>query len=212
VEDPDGVVRRWRAAFPTRDGADVPSFAARAVRSLIGDPPRPSADPFWLDHRIEAGYPAVSWVDLPRRLETDPGWVKGRLLIVGIAYSGSGDEWHRVPGGALTGHTLQARAIDTLLSGAVLRSAPTSAVAAALGGLASLVASATLVLGFRATRPFSGLALLGWPVAAFYLFSIDRVWPVAGPLCALALCALAAAVLERRLGPLPVIPRQGGTR
>jgi CHASE2 domain-containing sensor protein len=212
VEDPDGVVRRWRLSFPTRDGASLPSFAARAASTLTGAPVRVPADPFWLDHRIDASYPAVSWAEFPRRLETDPGWVKGRLLIVGVAYSGSGDEWHRVPGGALTGHTLQARAVDTLLRGAVLRSAPTSAVAAALGGLASLVASATLVLGWRATRPILGLALLGWPAAALHLFSIDRVWPVAGPVCALALCALAAAVLEWRLGPLPVIPRPGGTR
>ena len=209
--DGDGTVRRARTAFVTGDGGCVPSFAARAA-SLLARPVDGRPRSFVVDHRIDAkACRRLSFHEARAAFERDPALAKGRLLLLGAEFEGSGD-LHPDPRNRshpLTGLELQAFAIQTLLDGEPLRDAP-RLVSAALALPPILAAAfAALWLPGRSAAVVAVTALLvpaGTALAGF--LSAGIVLPVAAPTAATAAAAGLAALARTRLPSLPPSPRR----
>ncbi len=204
--DRDGTVRRARVGFRAQDGTVVPSFAARAA-SFLGAPMRPDQDPFLVDHRIDAaGLERLSFHGAAAALAESPSLARGRLLLVGAEFEGSGD-LHPNPrdrARPLTGLELQALATQTLLDGAPLGTA-SRPVSAAIALPPLFVVSFAFL--WKASRVATTLALAGALVvpsvtalAAF--LAAGLVLPVAAPTAALVLAGALAAAARLRLPAL----------
>jgi CHASE2 domain-containing sensor protein len=211
-EDPDGVVRKGRLGYRDRSGRVRPSWAAKAAASLpSGAPARANAaKTFWIDPRIDGSrFVRISWRDVPTALAQNPGLFRDRLVLLGGEFRDSGDDYHRVLNrgqgiAAVSGLTLQALLVDTIVAGLPIREpgwAPVLAAACLLIGLTALG-----VLCMR--RPI--LPVLLWAaVAVFYLarsFPIfwweGQVFPVSSPLL-LGLLGLCLALIGRQTLPPP---------
>jgi CHASE2 domain-containing sensor protein len=219
-EDADGVVRRGRLRFATRDGGFIDSWAAAAVRALVGGvpgvPPSHAGAPrlaplgtFFIDFTAASGTDAViAWNEWDGLLAREPSRLDGRLVVLGARLAGTGDDVLRVPPGPggpsfMPGALIQARAVDTILSGFPVRELPGSIliVIVALG-------VTVMVVGLlQASTPTESLALAGAIVVVYLGFSWMAfrqggfLVPVAAPL-ALLLLAAAAALALRSVHPL----------
>jgi len=222
-EDPDGVVRRGRLAFPTVDGPPMRSWATAAAAALTD---RPGLDPpagpalaahlapagtFFIDHSAaDPPGSVMSWRDLGTRLEQDPSSLHGKLVLVGARLAGSGDDALRVPGGParsdrLPGALVQARTIDTILTGFPLREAPAAALLLWVGGVVAAVVGAVLCspsARWAAPALLVAAALqVGGPALAF---RHGTLLPVATPLLLLLVAAALALLYRRFLSARPV--------
>lgn len=188
-QDDDGVSRRARLSYRDREGADRPSFAARAVS--IGRLAAHASDfaarreGFWIDHTIDAGrFDRMAWKDLDATLSTQPERFRDRLVIVGADYAGSGDEV-RVPNlDALPGVVLHALIAETILSNFPVRGLNITAVTLGAGAACGLLCAA-LLLGLNLRRAVVIVALAGaaYLVGAGLLFYVAKVLlPVIGPI------------------------------
>lgn len=207
TSDRDGTLRRARTAFLARDGSRVPSLAARAA-SFLGAGAAGTDPTYVLDYRVDArDFRRLSFHAAAGALAREPGLARGRLLLLGAEYEGSGD-LHPNPRDRdrpLTGLELQAIAVQTLLDGEPLRDAPRRLAAAfalppvflaAFGALwrrpglgSGLLAAALLVAPFASA------------LAAFLAGGL--VLPVASPVAAILLAGTACAALRLRLPALP---------
>src|SRR6185295_8212498 len=144
-EDRDGVVRQGRLWFRDRAGGERPSWAARAARGLGSGDAREAgvSRRFWIDTRIDwTRYARISWRQLPAALDRNPGLFRGRLVLVGGDFRGSGDDVYRIADRSgrstvLSGLALQALMVDTIGAGLPVREPARFPVlaAAALGAL-----------------------------------------------------------------------------
>jgi serine/threonine-protein kinase len=227
-QDDDGVVRRARVRFPTREGEGFESFAAAGVRILTGQPaPEPPEPARWLGlaprgsyHLDFAARPGetsmLSWEDLPGLLELRPETLAGRLVLVGAKLVGSGDDVLRVPvgEGVEPGVLVQARAVDTILAGFPVREVPGGLVAMML----ALACAGVIALGLCGRSRWPAVAaasvlVAAHLVAAAWLGRAGGRWlvPVAAPVLALGVATVATLVLRRLLPPHP-LEREKGTR
>jgi len=200
-EDPDGVIRRARSAFPDVDGLPRESLAARAARLLAGAAAPSVPSPFWIDYRLDAArLRTLSWRDLARALREEPSPFQDRLVLVGASFVASGDDAHRHPRSAarISGLVVQALIVNTLITGAPLRDAPRLASTLAIALEALLAAAALLVLprAGRAAAVAAGLGALHAAAAAALFQGAGIVLPVAAPLLALMLAAAAGALIR----------------
>lgn len=210
--DRDGAVRRARTSFPTQDGPPAPAFAARAA-SFLGAPAPASSSRFLVDHRVDAsGFRRLPFHEAADALAREPELSRGRLLLLGAEYEGSGD-LHPNPrerGRPLTGLELQALAIQTLLEGTPLRPAPAPvAVLLALPALFAVTFAVLWLPAGRAPQAVAAAALLLPALAAVAALPLFRlVLPAAAPSAALALGGALALAARRRLPALPAIPKE----
>jgi CHASE2 domain-containing sensor protein len=208
-EDRDGAVRGGRHWFRDVSGHERPSWAARAARELR--PGLASGTPrhFWIDTRIDwARYERISWRDLPAALERHPGLFRDRLVLVGVEFHGSGDDYHRIPQHsgrrAVSGLTLQALMVDTIAAGLPIREPGKMSVFAA-SALVTLFIMARALCA-RRVGPIAAWLTVG--AALYVTLSFPVFWwtglmlPVTAPLL-LVLLGLLAAFALRRLLPSP---------
>jgi CHASE2 domain-containing sensor protein len=213
--DADGAVRRARTHVVGPSGRNVETFAGRAS-ALLGVPPAPVAS-FWLDQAVDpAGIRRVSWAQLPAALARDRALLAGRLVLVGIDLTGSGD-LHAVPVRGRVdrlrpGVELQALGISTILSGVPVRDAGPVACALALGA-ASLVGCLAVLACPRAAAALAvaGTVAAAGLAAALLSFALaGRMVPVMAPLTAFAAAGLLGALIRARLVPYPAARRTTG--
>jgi serine/threonine protein kinase len=203
-EDRDGAIRRGRLWFRDRSGSERPSWAARAA-GWGQEQPRG----FWIDTRIDwSRYSRISWRQVPIALRQSPGIFRDRLVLVGGEFHGSGDDYNRTARTVMSGLTLQALMVDTILAGMPLRE-PGRLRVLALAALAAGLAMA-VVLCTRRAGPIAA-----WLAAAAGLYlavSFPVFWwtglmlPVTSPLLLLLLGLLTATALQKiRLSPPKVL-------
>lgn len=202
-EDPDGVVRRGRTRFRGRSGFERPSWAAHAAGTVS------SERDFRIDARLDwRRYPRISWKDVPAALDRDPDLFRGRLVLVGGEFRGSGDDYHRIQASqAVSGLVLQALMVDTIAAGLPVREAAGLPVLA----VAILAAGCAMAGLLCARRPGPVVA---WSAAGagFYLAISLPVFgwtgwllPVTTPWLLLFLGLLLAFVLRRLLPEVPAV-------
>ncbi len=202
-EDRDGAIRRGRLWFRDRSGSERLSWAGKVAG---GESEQPRS--FWIDTRIDwRRYSRISWHNVPRALDRSPGIFRDRFVLVGGDFRGSGDDYHRTARTAVSGLTLQALMVDTILAGLPVRELGKSAVLAA--ALLAAVLMAWVLCGRRASLAAFWLTL----AAGIYLtFSFPVFWwtglmlPATAPLLLLLLGFLAALVLRRILPSPPEVP------
>ena len=210
--DGDGTVRRARTAFLSAEGEPVPSFAARAA-SLLGWRAETGSRPFLVDYRIDrSAFRRLSFPGARGALEKEPARARGRLLVLGAEFEGSGD-LHPDPHDralSMTGLELQALAIQTLLEGEPLREASRQDRAFLVLPLLFVAAFAALWLPGRAAGlTVLAAALLVPPATALAAFlARGLVLPVAAPVAAVAVAGGVALLGRSRLPSLPTAPRR----
>ena len=211
--DSDGVVRRAYAGYRNVSGRDQETWAARSVRKLLGSAftpsvPRPG-EPFWIDcSSLWKREERVAWKDVALRLQREPTFLSGALVLVGADIAGSGDEVHRIAvGPPVPGIVLQAMVADTILHGVPVRAATR---AGPLGRLAAWLGLSGLVLGVSMARRPSAVAALGAGLALLYVlgafssFPFTRILvPVVLPVVQAAAAVLVGLLLARTLRPFP---------
>jgi CHASE2 domain-containing sensor protein len=213
-EDPDGVVRR--AHFGYRDTGEgyKETWAAHAARRFRGgavsEGSHPGPDVFWIDSSMDwRQVERVTWRDILERLQRQPSWFDGALVLVGADLAGSGDEAHRIASGsAMPGVLLQAMITNTMLRGFPIREASRPGALVVLGewvGLAGL--SLWILTAARPSRPASvgiGLGVL-YLLSAFAVFPRTRILvPMVWPALATGALVLCSLLLRRAL---PAFPR-----
>jgi len=208
--DADGVIRHGRLGFRDRAGAERPSWAARAAGMLSPLPAASDPKVFRIDHRTDPEkFARISWRDVSRALAERPWIFRNRLVLVGDDLAT--DDIHRVPrlrfrNETVSGLTLQARLVDTLLAGLPIRE-PRRAPFLAGAALWSVLAAAVALLARRPV-PILGALLggvllyLGLSIPVFLKTGLLLPWT---PLVLPVLGALALALTLRRA--LPPIPR-----
>ena len=210
-EERDGAIRRGRLWFRDRDGGRQPSWAARAASELRPELAREGEMPrsFWIDTRIDwSRYSRISWRQVPTVLRQSPGTFRDRLVLVGGELRGFGDDYYRIAGAAVSGLTLQALTVDTILAGLPIRE-PGKAPVLAVTALAAALAMAGVLCAWRVAPIARWLAV----AAALYLaVSFPVFWwtglmlPAAVPLLFTLLGFLAALALRRILPFPPKVP------
>ncbi len=209
--DSDGVPRRLQPLLPTLDGGGMDSFATRVARILLQTQEGAwdrrwdllrDEKPVWIDYRLDLeGFDTMAWKDLPQALDENPERFRGRVVLVGASFSGSGESLLRIPrverGAArASSPLLQALAVHTLVDGAQLKRPertwllPGSALLALLAAGAALRSNPTWLL-----LPALTLAL-SW--AAFV--ALGLLVPVTEPLLTVLLAGVAGAGLRRQVG------------
>jgi serine/threonine protein kinase len=208
-QDEDGVSRRGRLLFRDRAGTARPSFAARAASTVTGDAVARQAprrdNRFWIDHRIDVDrFTAISWKDLDGVLQRQPEAFKGRIVLAGASYAGSGDE-ARIPARDLVpGIVLHAATLQTILAGFPIRRLDGGGLillsALASGALCGVV----LVLRGRSALVAVAAASLLYCLASVGLLARNDVMvPLVVPLALGLLAAVAGHAIARRRVPYP---------
>jgi serine/threonine protein kinase len=203
-EDRDRVIRRGRLGFRDRSGSERPSWAARAARGLRGE--RATSRVFWIDTRIDwPRYERISWRQVSTALDRHPGLFRGRLVLVGGEFRGSGDDYNSIgKGTGVSGLTLQALMVDTIGAGLPIREPGRAPVLAAVVLAAALAMAGALC----ARRPGLIAAWLTAAAVVYLTLSFLIFWwtglilPITAPLLLVLLGFLAALTL-RRLLPSP---------
>jgi len=185
---PGGVMRRARARFRDAGDAQRSSFAARIAEIVGGGgPPAGDADPgFLIDFTLDPRrFERLSFGELGSELERHPERFRGRFLLVGATWVGSGEGPYPVPAPRglrreVSGIELQALAAHTLLDGRPLRAAGAwwwlAAGVFAATALAAAAAPGSLARAALAVAGLAALwALLAW---AFFVWA-GQVVPVA---------------------------------
>ena len=211
--DPDGVVRTMPLVYRDQQGKAAYSFAARAAQVFIGRSPAQalSGARVRIDYSIDwTKFQRVSWKDVPEVLSRQPEVFRGRLILVGGEFVGSGDIYNASSYVAarpkeISGLVLHALTLNTLLGGAQIRTSDEKVVLGFLCGALAMAVTAVLFLS-RQGRTISVLAFTGLLYIAFSLlfFRWSReLSPIAAPAAALCLGVLAAVVLRQKLRPRP---------
>jgi CHASE2 domain-containing sensor protein len=221
LQDPDGLVRRMRPVFEDTGGGQRPSFAARAA-ALLGETARPSpAAPQRIDYTVRVDFledgtarPKVSFKDLAGLVERDPERFKGKLLLLGAEQEASGD-LHVNPAGTppqISGLTLEALMVDTVLAGYPLRDAPALAVLLVTFLLAGAVAALALLLPRWRTAVLAAVAasVVAVLLALATFLVARRVAPIATAMAVPWVAAGAALLLRSRLAPYPALAEEEG--
>ena len=211
-QDADGVTRRGRLRFRDLSGTSRPSWAARAAEAL-GAPRSDAANIFWIDARIDwTRYRHIPWSEVSAVLDRTPGIFRGRLVLLGVGFQGSGDDYHRVPPRSsnpeiVSGLTLQALLADTIAAGLPVRETERKTF---LMGAALLIGLGLApVLGMRRARPavlaLGAAALLYLAVSFPSFWWSGRILPVSLPLCLTLFGLLLTWIVRRRLPPAPEV-------
>jgi CHASE2 domain-containing sensor protein len=211
-EDRDGIIRQARLAYPAGDGGRRDSLATRAARTLVDVGPSASGDGrFWIDHSVDwSRVRRLSWQDLPHTLAREPALFRGRLVLVGGSFVGSGDDYHRVPrrGGkaqGVSGIVVQALIVSSLLAGLPIREAATGA--SFLLAAAECVALLMAALCVRNTWLTAGLLVGIGAVHVFVAFVVFQqaqvLVPVIAPLAVLLLASWIGLLIRSALVPFP---------
>ncbi len=204
-QEADGAVWRGRLFFERESGGGQLSWAARAVHTATGSPVTASEAPnFMIDHRVDwKRIESLPWWRVEAALRESPESFRGRLILVGGDLVGAGDDAHLIPRGwrreAVSGLTVQALEVDTLLRRSWVREAPPwpfdllSALAAA--------ATAWIVWAYRSRiglslAPAAGLGLAGTVVIASRW--AHTVVPVVAPALTLVLAVLGSLMTRPR--------------
>lgn len=219
-EDPDGVIRRFNPVFRTAAGELFPSFGEQTKRIILGSASNAdrSQEAVWIDY--SAGWPAwrkISWKDTSNLLEQDPAVFKGRFVIVGAEFSGSGDESYAVPHpaglpGQVSGSVLQLLMVNTLLTGQPVRSVsillflPVIFLAAAIVSFLFLYSHKPLTAGL-----ICGVIGLAYVLISFGVFSWRKsILPIGSFIGVLLLCVALAGLARRKLAGRPQPWMKGG--
>jgi serine/threonine protein kinase len=205
-EDDDGVTRRLRLSYLDRGGRRYESWAFRAARTVAPRPEVPAVHAPWLNATVDvATLPRVSWIDVPARIAAKPSLVRGRLVLVGGDYLASGDDHHRVAGGAgaVSGLVLHAVAAHTALEPHSWHDADPSMAWASMALIAWPCLAGALILARLSHVMVMTLGAMAFMlVLAGALFPARIVFPITGPLLG-ALLGLGLGVLVRLRLPRP---------
>jgi len=221
--EPDGRLRHDLPALEM-GGAWYPSLPVEAVRAWLGLP-RPAVAPVLGDglrlgerfvptdtlmrlpvnHYGPAGtFPTVSFADLVAG-EFDPALLRDRLVVIGGAAKGVGDNFATPFDQTLPGAEHHATVIDNLLHGrSLVRDRTTKAIeiaAIVLLGLGAALASRSRALALGGLG--AGLLLAAWAGVNYLAFDLWHLWiGFVAPTAALALvfawCATLGTLRERR--------------
>jgi CHASE2 domain-containing sensor protein len=188
-QDSDGAVRQARSGFRDQRGEQRPAWAnAVAVR---GGP-----DLFWLGAVDRSRFERIAWKDLPGALERNPQRLRGRLVLFGAEYLGSGDTHRTATEAEVSGLEVQAITAATILAGYPIRAVGTGAFWAAL------ILPAIAIFGRWWMLPVLGVA---WVATAWLAFrSQGWVLPVIWPLAAMAAAQVVGLVFRKFEPPYPV--------
>jgi serine/threonine protein kinase len=207
--DEDGRIRKSSSGLKKKDGTWMSSMPARAFQLVTArDAPSPAEEStFRIDFSIDRHqYRRVSWKDLPRLLDEQPDFFRGRFVFVGGEYEGSQD-YHRIPlrpgekAEGVSGMTLQALALDTLLHNRPVRDVSSWLVVLFIG-VAAMIVSFVFLIRLKISLP-----LLVWAgITAAYLFlsvvlalGARLLLPAGLPLILLLSGLLAVLALRRKL-------------
>jgi len=212
AEEADGVTRTGRLRYRDRSGASRLSWAAHAAREL-GAPQGAAPNVFWIDPRIDwPRFARISWRDVPAALDRHPVLFQDRLVLVGGDFQGSGDDVHRVPHrtertAVVSGLTLQAMLVETIIAGLPVREPPRTSFVAATALLLGLALAAILC----ASRARPAVLVVGAAVLVYLGVSFPAFWwsgrilPVSLPLL-LVFCGVNLVLAVRRwLPPAPEV-------
>lgn len=207
---PDGAVRTLRSSFRDASAELRPTLAARAAQLFTGaNAPLAPAEPF---PRIDLSadpsrFEKISWKDAPVLLEKEPGRFRGRLVMVGGEYAGSGDQLYRIPHrggrrGDWSGLTLQALMTDSALAGYPVRTLDGLAPRLLFALLGALAGAACALVGKGRTRR---LVLAGTTVLVFFVasFAGSSRAKLLTPLVVPAMAHVAAAAVIELLRQRP---------
>jgi serine/threonine protein kinase len=203
--DGDGRIRRAIMGMKNSDGFRIDSMAARAYYLLTGgNPPLPArSEPLWIDAAVDwSRYAKISWTDLGDVLRDKPGIFKDKFVFVGGEYEGSQD-FHSIPrfSGDVSGLTIQALILDTLLRGAPIRGTNIFLVGLILS-VPLFFVSWALLMKAGAIPAVLQLAALGavYTAFAFLIFiKAGLVFPVSPLLFSLAFSVIPGLWKRRRL-------------
>lgn len=203
-EDRDGAIRRGRLWFRDRSGNERRSWAARAASWERG-----RHRDFWIDTRIDwRRFSRISWRQVPMALRRSPELFRDRLVLVGGDFRGSGDDYHRTARMAVSGLTLQALSVNTILDGMPVREPGRSSVLAAVA-----LATAFAMAGILCARRAGPIAFWVAAAAALHLaVSLPVFWwsgvmlPATAPLLLVLIGLLTAVALRRILPSPPEVP------
>lgn len=209
--DSDGVFRRFRPNPVDVNARSTSGFPQRACDLLLGGRASKVNDfgRVWIDASVATSrFERISWADLPASLECNT--FRGRLVIVGAEYEGSGDTGRKIPhprwSPALgSGLVMQALMIGTLLNGMPVREIGWVihlAWACLLGSLGGAVILCMRTIGKGIAFLFfsAGLHIL----LAIVMFRLDQfLIPMFHPILVIVLSVASSIVLLRRLSPYP---------
>jgi CHASE2 domain-containing sensor protein/tRNA A-37 threonylcarbamoyl transferase component Bud32 len=210
--DPDGAIRRARLAYLDRSGESRPSFAARAAAVAAFQPahPFPSAAPFWIDYSARPNdLPTVSWKDLDRKLTDQSQLLRGKLVILGADFAGSGDE-HRAPSmvssALVPGVLIEALIVSTITGGLSVRtvSLPAGLLMAGLAGYATILAALLFPHQSGVVLWSAVCVLCAYVTFSFAIFRFSHIMlTLLGPALAMLLSILTGWGLKSFLRPYP---------
>jgi adenylate cyclase len=189
VPDDDGVVRKLPVILPQGDQYE-PSLALTAVAKYLRRPQVFDSPPDeehltmagreiplqsyrmlinYLDNPSSAGFEKVSYADVLRGA-VSPAAFKDKIVIIGVTALGFGDTYWTPVGQALSGVEIHAQAMNTILSGNFIRSAPPLITYASILLLA--VICGVIALRSRVIWSALGAVFLGaiYFLTAFYYF------------------------------------------
>jgi CHASE2 domain-containing sensor protein len=205
--DRDGVMRNAQVSFVDRKGNVRPSLAWRtAAPSLILSRPWSVVIDQSTDWNV---MPRLSWNDVDLQLAQEPGFVRGKRIVVGASYVGSGDQAHRVVTGGrvmtVPGAIVQALIVDSILRQFRLRDVPLAIALLSIAAVMYVIATLAMM------RPDAGAAVLialllvaAYVVTATASFRFAHVvFPVIAPLLLIVITAAATAAARRFLPPYP---------
>jgi len=210
TEDPDGVIRRLRTGYIDADGNTRPSFAARAA-ALVPGPRSPSPAVRLIDYRIDGRRLArISWKELAAELASRPQRFRGRLILLGLEFAGSGDVFHSVPHPAsmphrISGLVMQGLIVHTLIGEQALHSQPQWSMMIA-GVVGALIVTGMLLWQPRIVPAVfvlvgGELATLGSSMALFRWY--DLYLPATGAILLMMVAAGLGLIARRRLPARP---------
>ena len=210
--DTDGVIRRARHAYLDRSGESRLSFAARAAAAAAFQPahPVPSAAPFWIDYSVRpSDVPSLSWKDLDGKLTNAPELFRGKLVILGADFAGSGDE-HRVPSmvssALVPGVFIEALIVNTITGGLSVRSVglPACLLMVGLAGYGTILAALLFPHRSDVVLWSAVCVLCAYVTFVFAIFRFSHIMlTLVGPALAMVLSILAAWSLKSYLRPYP---------
>jgi serine/threonine protein kinase len=220
-QDPDGSVRHAHTRYADRSGAARRTWAASAVEKFAGGSTGDSAvdthadtrgrsetSRFWIDYTADfTRFEQISWKDVPERLTRTPESFRGRLVLVGADFLGSGDENHASPlaDSGVPGTVLQALIANSMLQRFPVRDAPRMAWLIPLVLLSAIAIGCALLMRRPLEMCVAALAV------AICFFGIEWMlfrwmqWiaPIAAPLAALAIAFAASILIWRALPSFP---------
>jgi adenylate cyclase len=164
----------------------APAVTPRDRRSPSPSAQRPAPSADFIAYRGPDGfscrripYYQACWADDPAKSEIDMArlsrWVAGRAVLVGNITEAAHDT-HPTPWGKMPGVEIQANAVDTLLTGRAIDTAPVSVQVVLLVLGALLAALLPVVAGRLIVVVPVGLLLLAAPLGISALLYGERIW------------------------------------